>query len=113
MKKFIVIYHATPEALKLMAAATPPQQAKAMEGWGKWAQKCGEQLVEMGTPLANGQLISKDGTAKKSRKNVSGYSIIQAETLDKAKKLLKGHPHLKGGDECTIEIHETMSMVGM
>jgi hypothetical protein len=113
MKKFLVIYHATPEAVKQMAAATPKQQAKSMEGWMKWAQKSGEQLVEMGAPLMNGELLSKDGTSKKSRKNVTGYSIVQADTLEKAKKLLKGHPHLKANAECTIEIHESMPIPGM
>jgi hypothetical protein len=84
-----------------------------MEAWMKWAQKSGEQLVEMGAPLMNGELISPDGTSKKSRKNVTGYSIVQAETLEKAKKLLKGHPHLKANAECTIEIHESMPIAGM
>ena len=50
---------------------------------------------------------------KKSRKNVNGYSIVQAESLDKAKKLFKGHPHLKANPECTIEIHEVMPIPGM
>ncbi|MEP7322411.1 MAG: hypothetical protein ABI761_10845 [Saprospiraceae bacterium] len=113
MKKFIVIYHATPEAVKQMAAATPKQQAKSMEGWMKWAQKSGDQLVEMGAPLMNGISISPDGTSKKSRKNVTGYSIVQAETLDKAKKLFKGHTHLKSNEQCTIEVHEIMPVPGM
>jgi hypothetical protein len=68
MKKFIVMYHATPEATKQMAAATPKQQAKGMEGWMKWAQKSGDQIVDLGNPLINGVLISRDGTSKKSRK---------------------------------------------
>lgn len=113
MKKFVVLYFATPEANKAMAAATPKQQAKGMESWMKWAQKCGDQLVEMGAPLGNGQSISIDGTAKKSRKNVSGYSIIQAETLDKARKLLKGHPHLKAHAECSIDLNEVIPMPEM
>ena len=90
MKKFLLIYHATPEAEKMMASASPKQQAKSMEGWMKWGQKCGSQLLDMGAPLSGGQTIAKDGTSKKSRKNVGGYSIISAETMDKAKKLLKG-----------------------
>jgi hypothetical protein len=113
MKKFLLIYHATPEAEKMMASASPKQQAKAMEGWTKWGQKCGSQLLDMGAPLTGGQSIAKDGTSKKSRKNVGGYSIVEAESMDKAKKLLKGHPHLKSHPDCTIEIHETVILPGM
>ena len=51
MKKFIVIYHSTPEANKEMAAATPKQQAKGMDAWMKWGAKCGAQLVDMGPAI--------------------------------------------------------------
>ena len=113
MKKFIVIYHSTPEANKEMAAATPKQQAKGMDAWMKWGAKCGAQLVAMGAPLVGGLAVALDGTSKKSRKNVSGYSILQADSMDNAKKLLKGHPHLKANAGCTLEINEVMPMPTM
>lgn len=113
MKKFIVIYHAPIDAMKQMANTTPEEQKKGMEGWMKWAQKCGSKLVDMGTPLMNGQQLSPDGKSKASSKNVAGYSILQAENLEEAKSLLKGHPHLAWNAECSIEVHETMPLPGM
>ncbi|HEX5024533.1 MAG TPA: hypothetical protein VFV68_04640 [Agriterribacter sp.] len=50
---------------------------------------------------------------KSSDKNVAGFSVLQAENLDEAKSLLKGHRHLAGNADCSIEVHETMPLPGM
>jgi hypothetical protein len=113
MKKFIVIYHAPVDAVKQTASASPEEQAKGMEGWMKWAEKCGNKLVDMGAPLMNGQQLNSNGQSKNSDKNVVGYSILQAENLDEAKNLLKGHPHLGWNADCAIEVHETMPLPGV
>lgn len=113
MKKFIVIYHATNDAMKEMASASKEQQAKGMEEWMKWAQKCGNKLIDLGAPLMDGQALSPDGRSKSSQKGVNGYSILQAENMKDAIALLQGHPHLAYNAECSIEVHETMPVPGM
>lgn len=113
MKKFIVIYHAPSDAMQQTAGMSKEDQAKGMEGWMQWAQKCGNQLVDMGSPLMNGQALAPDGKSKNSDKNVAGYSILQAESMEKAKALLQGHPHLAWNADCSIEVHETMPLPGM
>ncbi len=113
MKKFIVIYHAPADAMEQTANTSPEDQAKGMEMWMQWAQKCGNKLVDLGAPLANGQQLSPDGKSKGSNKNVAGYSILQAENMEEAKALLKGHPHLGWNAACSIEVHETMPLPGM
>ena len=77
-----------------------------------WAKKCGDKLIDLGSPLANGQSLTPNGSSA-STKEVAGYSILQAETLDEAKALLKGHPHLGWNAACSIEVHETMEIPGM
>ncbi|MEO8149484.1 MAG: hypothetical protein ABI723_17725 [Bacteroidia bacterium] len=113
MKKFIVIYHAPMNATMEMEKATPEEQEKGMEGWMIWAKKCGDKLVDMGAPLANGVQLNPDEKNKMSDKNVVGYSILQAENMEEAKVLMKGHPHLAWNAACSIEIHETMPLPGM
>ena len=113
MKKFIVIYHATNDVMQQMAAATPEEQKAGMEGWMKWAQKCGDKLVDLGAPLMGGQALSPDGKSTNSNKEVTGYSVLQANDMKEAISLLQGHPHLGMGDACSIEVHETMSIPGM
>src|SRR5687768_6529329 len=113
MKKFIVLYHAPMDAMQQTADMNPEDQAKGMEAWMQWAKKCGDKLVDLGSPLMNGQQLSPDGQAKNSDKNVAGYSILQAENMEEAKALLKGHPHLTWNPACTIEVHEAMPLPGM
>jgi len=113
MKKFIVLYHAPADAMNQTANTSPEEQAKGMELWMDWAKKCGDKLVDLGAPLSNGQQLTPDGKSKSSNKNVAGYSILQAENMDEAKTLLKGHPHLGWNAECSIEVYETMALPGM
>ncbi|HLD81974.1 MAG TPA: hypothetical protein VJA22_02085 [Patescibacteria group bacterium] len=112
MKKFIVLYHASQDAAKKMASATPEEMKAGMAPWMEWAQKCGSGLVDMGTPLGNGQKITKSG-ASPSTKEVIGYSVLQAKSMDEAVEMLKGHPHLDWTDGCEIEVHESLPMPGM
>ena len=113
MKKFIVIYHAPADAMKQTAAMSKEDQAKGMEAWMVWAKKCGDKLVDLGSPLMNGQQLIPGGKSKASDKGVAGYSVLQAESMEQAKKLLQGHPHLAWNADCSIEVHETMSLPGM
>ncbi len=113
MKKFIVLYHAPVDAMKQTENSSPEEQAKGMELWMQWAQKCGDKLVDIGSPLMNGQKLNPDGKSEGSNKNVVGYSVLQAENIEEAKALLKGHPHLGWNAECAIEVHETMPLPGM
>jgi hypothetical protein len=95
------------------AKLSSEDQAKGMEAWMQWAQKCGNKLVDLGSPLMNGQQLSPDGKSKNSDKNVAGYSVLQAADLEEAKSLLSGHPHLGWNAACSIEVHETMPLPGM
>ena len=113
MKKFIVIYHAPVDAMQQTANTSPEDQANGMEGWMQWAQRCGDKLIDLGAPLMNGIRLDPDGKSQKSDKNVAGYSVVQAENMEEAKQLLKGHPHLAWNADCSIEVHETMPLPGM
>lgn len=112
MTKYIVIYHAPADAWEA-TSSTQEEREESMKAWMQWAGDCGDSLLDLGSPLMNGELINPDGTATKSDKNVLGYSILQAENMDGAKALLVGHPHLKWNATCTIEVHEVMPMPGM
>ena len=113
MKKFMIIYYAPVDAMMQTANATTEEQAKGMEGWKIWAQKCGDKLLDLGNPLMNGQQLTHDGKSKESDKNVTGYSILGAENIEEAKELLKGHPHLAWNCACSIELYEVMPIPGM
>ena len=111
MKRFIVTYHMSGAATAFASNTSPEDMQKGMESWMAWAAKCGDGLVDMGTPLGGGQKLSKSGSSP-SDKAVVGYSILQAEEMEGAKALLEGHPHLGWSDGCEIEVHESMAPPG-
>jgi len=112
MKKFIVTYHAPIDAMQQTAESSKEDMEKGMEAWMLWAQKCGEQLVDFGTPLGNGQKLIPGGNSESSERQVVGYSILQSDSLEEAEGLLKDHPHLAWDAACEIEVHESLAVPG-
>ena len=74
-----------------------------------WIEKCGDGLVDLGTPLAGGMALSASG-ASPSDKGVTGYSILQAESMEAAQAMLMDHPHLQWDAGCEIEVHDSMPL---
>ena len=109
MTQFVVLYFAPASAMEKMKTSTPEEMKKGMEEWMKWAEKCGDHLVDMGNPLGNGKGIDQSGTSP-SQKGIAGYSILQAEDITEAEGLLKGHPHLGWTEGCQIEVYEKMPL---
>ena len=96
--------------MEMMENATEEQKMEGMKPWFAWKDEVGDKLVDFGSPLCGGTRLLPDGTNAPSTKEVTGYSIIQANDLEEAKSLLSTHPHLKwtgGGD---IEVHECAQM---
>jgi len=110
MKKFVVIYHATAEAVAQMSNATPEQQAEGMKPWFAWKDSVGDKLIDFGSPLMGGIRLLPDGRTEKSKKEVTGYSLLQANDIEEAKSLIKNHPHLSWTGGCDIEVHECTEM---
>jgi hypothetical protein len=110
MKKFLVLYHSPEVARAEMSTASPEQKQEGMKPWMAWKDKIGNKLVDFGAPLKVGARIRPDGHIEKSKKEVSGYSMIQAKDINEAEALLKEHPHLKWNGGCDIELHEVETM---
>ena len=110
MKTYIVTYHAPEGAMAATLNASPQALQQGMMAWRTWAQKCGNQLVDLGTPLIGSQKVLANGSSASSRSGICGYSIIKANSIDEAKNLVKDHPHLKMGSACEIEVHEAMAL---
>ena len=91
-------------------AGTPAQQARVMKRWTTWFTKLGPAVVDAGNPCSGAaNKIAADGTIKKGAigKVASGYSILEAPSLEKATKMAKGCPVLKSGAQ--IAVYETFN----
>ena len=100
----MVIYHAPPAFNEKMAGMKEEEMVSETGRWETWGNKLGDALVDFGRPLGGGMKIMKSGT-EVSKREVSGYSIIEADSMEDAIELMKDHPHLMMDDMCEIEIH--------
>ena len=110
MKKLVLIYHSPAEAKAKMSDISPEEKAKGMASWLVQRDRCGNALVDFGAPLVGGRSIDESGKWNDSSKEVSGYSILQANNADDVKSLIDGHPHLAWVPGCSIKIHECIAM---
>ncbi|HEY3195053.1 MAG TPA: hypothetical protein VGK42_07435 [Candidatus Dormibacteraeota bacterium] len=91
---------------------TAAAQARVLKQWGTWYGKLGPAVVDAGNPFSGAvNKIKPDGAVSKGPvgQRASGYSIIEAPSLDKATKMAKGCPILKSGGQ--IAVYETFSMM--
>jgi hypothetical protein len=110
MKKFLVLYKASPAGFAQMMKATPEQQKAGMDTWMAWGKKAASSIVDMGAPLGKSLRVTPVGVAP-SANDLGGYSILQGESKEALADTLKGHPHFMM-PESSIEIIELMPMPG-
>jgi hypothetical protein len=107
MKKFLVLYRSTMSNRDQMMKVPPEQRKPIMDAWASWAAKSGPALIDVGAPLGDSTHIK--GTAGPGF--LGGYSMVQAESSEAARRLFDGHPHF-GAPGASIELLEVMSMPG-
>ncbi|MDX1436776.1 MAG: YciI family protein [Anaerolineales bacterium] len=82
--------------------------AALMAEWGAWYESMGDAVVDPGHPtLPMAKSIAADRTVTDgpSGTMVSGYAIINADSLDAATEMAKGCPVLDGPG--TVDVFET------
>lgn len=96
MKKFVY----------LMYGYVEPTQ-DVMDAWGKWFASIGNKMVDNGSPFGPGREISLTGSKELplGMESLTGYTIISADNMDEAEKLLEGCPIIS-----SARIYEAMSM---
>ena len=103
MANFVLIFHggSMPE--------TPEEGAAVVAAWTNWFTGLGTALVDQGNPISNHRTIAADGSVSEPASDVSGYTIIQADSLDAAVALARGCPVFLGG--ASIEVAETFAVM--
>ncbi len=81
MKKFLVLYKASPAAFAQAMKATPEQQKAGMQEWMAWGQKAASSIVDMGAPLGKSLRVTPTGSSPTSN-DLGGYSILQGESKE-------------------------------
>src|SRR5689334_3333527 len=97
MAKYLFSYHGG------RMAETDEAREAAMAAWGAWFGKLGSAVVDPGNPIANSRTLGGDGGNQ-----VTGYSLIEADSLDDAAAKADGCPVLANGG--SVEIGETIEI---
>jgi len=82
-----------------------------MGAWQAWHEKAGDGVLDLGAALDKSTTVTRDSSAS-GRTTVTGYSFLQAESIEEAAALMKGHPHffMPGG---SAQILECIPMPGL
>jgi hypothetical protein len=76
-----------------------------MQAWGAWFKSISDTQIDQGG-FKGGREISKSGTKDLpwNMESITGYNIIEAESLDAAEKLAQKNPFI-----ASIRVYEVMS----
>jgi hypothetical protein len=109
MPKFLILYVSEHPAEQQMNVS-PEDQKKGMEPWNAWFKRLGSAIIDQGNPTGKPFALNKKGVAKAYADKVTGYTIIEATDVQRAKAMVIDNPHLDQ-PKSSIEILEIMPMM--
>ncbi len=105
MAKFMLIYTGG-----MGMEASPEDQQRIMEEWGVWYGKMGAAIVDGGAPFAHSKHLTGNGIedGPVGDTPATGYTVIEADSLDTAAAACADHPHLNHGGR--VEVYTCIDM---
>ena len=114
MSKFVAIYHSPAMDQKAVEEPDPEALAASTKAWMDWAGRMGEHLIDLGAPLGNPHDVTHTGvSAAVEAGSASGYSFLEADSMEQATQLMHEHPHLASTPGATIQVFEVLPVPGM
>ena len=94
MKKYMILHYGFEK---------PTLEIMAM--WNKWFESIADKMIDQGG-FSGGREISDDGTRDLlwGIESITGYNIINAESLDEAEQLAQSNPYI-----ASIRVYEIRS----
>lgn len=99
MAKYMVVYTGG-----MGMSADPDEQQRIMAEWGAWYEKMGAAIADGGAPFADAKHLKGDGIADGPIGDtpLTGYTLIEADSLDAAAAACESHPHLNHGGHVQV-----------
>jgi hypothetical protein len=105
MTKYLYAYHGGGS----MAGQSKAEQDKVMQAWIGWFGQLGSAVVDGGNPVGKSMTVKNGTTLDNGGANpVSGYSIIEAASVEDAVAKARNCPILAAGG--SVEVAEIFPM---
>jgi hypothetical protein len=108
MAKFVLIYTGGGGM-----SAAPEERDQIMAAWGAWYGRMGSAIVDGGAPFGASKHLKTTGSVEDGPLGsapATGYTIIDAESLDAAAAACAEHPHLSHGGQ--VQVFQYIDMSG-
>ncbi len=106
MTKFIIVYFGGDRP------ASEEEGQMHMAKYMQWLGSLGERAISPANPLKNSHTLTANAQPKESSNSgMSGYTIVETETIEEAVALAQDCPFLDLGG--TLEVSELIRMPGM
>ena len=91
--------------------SSPEEGQRHFAKYKEWLASLGDSVVSPANPFANTNTVNPDGTVTSgSSTSMSGYSIVEADSMEAALEIAKACPFLEIGG--SLEVSELMQMPG-
>lgn len=105
MPQYVIVY------LGGNQPSSPEEGKQHMSKYRDWLSALGDAAVSPANPLKNTSTVNSDGSVTSGGKtSMSGYTIIQADSVEAALSIAKSCPFLEIGG--SLEVSELMQMPG-
>jgi hypothetical protein len=103
MSKYLLIYQG-----KVDPSTQSAPTEESMQRWMSWGNKVGSQLADFGAPTgATRTRVGGSGDALP----ITGYTVVEANSLDEARVLCDGHPFLdEAPADFSVDVYELTPM---
>ncbi len=103
MSQYVIVY------LGGDPPSSPEEGQQHMSKYMDWLSSLGDSAVSPANPLTDTRTVNSDGTVTSGGKTaMSGYTIIEADTMDAVLSIAKTCPFLDTGG--SLEVSELMDM---
>lgn len=104
MAKYLFVYHGggMPE--------DPAEIEATMQAWGAWFEAMGGAVADGGNPVGPSTTVNSDSSIVEGGGSnpASGYSVIEAGSVENACEMARGCPILAGGG--SVEVAEIIEV---